>query len=298
MSAVHVRVPATTANMGPGFDCFGCALSLYADFDCEIISQGLEITGCPEAYRNEDNLFVRAYRMAEDRMAVDHAPIRVQIRTDVPVSRGLGSSATLLAGGVAAANALNGGRLDAGEMLEICTILEGHPDNAAPALLGGMCASMMKDGHPIASSIRISERVGFIALIPNFETMTHDMRNVLPKTVAFSDAVYNVSRTAMLICAFESGDLGLISEALDDRLHQPYRAPLIHEYDRARQAALDAGCAAFCISGSGSTCLGIADSAKSEQIAERIQSSLQDSQYAWKVMALRVDPEGTVCGMK
>ena len=104
MSGVRVRVPATTANIGPGFDCLGCALGLYANFECEITGGGLEITGCPEAFRNEDNLFVQAFRLAEREIGAHSAGLRLNIQTDVPVSRGLGSSASLLAGGVAAAN--------------------------------------------------------------------------------------------------------------------------------------------------------------------------------------------------
>lgn len=295
MMGVRVRVPATTANIGPGFDCLGCALSLYAEFDCRPIAQGLEIEGCPEAYRNEENLFVQAFRRAEDAMDVSHQPIAVRIHTDVPVSRGLGSSATLLAGGAAAANAMYGNRLSRETLLRLLNDLEGHPDNVAPALLGGMCASMVQDGQPMTVSIDVAENIGFIALIPNFETQTHAMRGVLPKAVPFQDAVFNASRVAVLIRAFETGNLELMGSALDDRLHQPYRKPLIHEYDRAERAARAAGCAAFCISGSGSTCLGVAEAGRTGEIAAAIQDALRDSHYDWRVLPLKVDKAGAVC---
>ena len=297
MRRVHVRVPATTANIGPGFDCLGCALSLYAGFTCEILDEPgrLEITGCPEIYRNEDNLFVRAYRRAEREMDVRPASIRVDIHTDVPVSRGLGSSASLLAGGVAAANALNGGLLSRQTLVELCNEMEGHPDNIAPAVLGGMCASFVEDGKPVTVQVDVAENVGFIALIPNFETETKAMRAVLPKEIPFADAVFNSSRLAVMLHGFERGDLELIAKALDDRLHQPYRRPLIHEYFRAEAAAKEAGCAAFCISGSGSTCLGVCEASGAETVAEKIQQALSDSQYEWRVRALKVDREGSVC---
>lgn len=292
MTCVHVRVPATTANIGPGFDCLGCALSMYADFTCEFIESGLEITGCPEAFRNEENLFVQAFRLAEKKMGVEPAAIRLHIDTEVPVSRGLGSSATLLAGGAAAANAMHGNLLTRQQMVEVCNDIEGHPDNIAPAVLGGMCVSFVENGVPNTVPVNVAENVGFIALIPNFETETKAMRAVLPKQIPFADAVFNSSRLAVLLYAFAQGDLKLIGEALDDRLHQPYRKPLIHEYFRAEKAALDAGCAAFCISGSGSTCLAVVDAAREDDVAGKIRQALADSVYEWKVVALHIDHDG------
>ena len=295
MSGVRVRVPATTANIGPGFDCLGCALGLYAYFDCEIMEGGLEITGCPEAFRNEENLFVRAFRRAEREIGAHSPGLRLHIQTEVPVSRGLGSSASLLAGGVAAANWFHGSPMSRQKQVELCNEMEGHPDNVAPAVLGGMCASVVRDGHPVTVQPQISSRVGFIALIPNFETETKAMRAVLPKQIPFADAVFNASRLAVMMYGFEKGDLALIGQSLDDRLHQPYRKSLIHEYDRAERAAMAAGCAAFCISGSGSTCLGVAEAARCGEIAREIQRSLDGSVYDWRVLALEIDMDGAVC---
>lgn len=295
MRRVHVRVPATSANIGPGFDCLGVALTLYAGFTCEIIDSGLEITGCPDIYRNENNLFVQAYRRAEREIGVGPAPIRVHIETDVPVSRGLGSSASLWAGGVSAANALNGSVLSKQKLVELCNELEGHPDNVAPAVLGGMCASFVADGKPTTVQVDVAPNVGFIALIPNFETETKAMRAVLPKEIPFEDAVFNSSRLAVMLHGFERGKLELIAQALDDRLHQPYRRHLIHEYFRAETAAKTAGCAAFCISGSGSACLGVCEALEAEHIAAAIEQKLLDSEYEWRVLALKLDTEGSVC---
>jgi len=292
VKSVKVRVPCSTSNIGPGFDCLGCALSLYADFTCEIIEEGLEITGCPEAYRNENNLFVQAYRYAERYMGVKSAPLRVRIETEVPVSRGLGSSSTLLAGGVTAANALNGSPLSDWELVKLCNELEGHPDNVAPAVLGGMCVSMIHEGAPVTVPVKVPENVGFIALIPNVETETRAMRAVLPKEVALQDAVFNASRLAVMLHAFREGDIALIAKALDDRLHQPYRRHLMPEYDRAEAAALEAGCAAFCISGSGSTCLAIVDAALEDAAVEKIRTALKDSEFDWRVHALKIAPVG------
>lgn len=294
MNRVKVRVPATTANIGPGFDCLGCALSLYARFECEKTGAGLTITGCPEQYRNEDNLFVRAYRYTERMIGAEAASLKVHIETDVPVSRGLGSSATLLAGGAMAANALNGMPLSREEIAAICSTLEGHPDNTSPAVFGGMCVSFMKDGAPCTEKISVAKNVGFVALIPNFETRTEDMRAALPPQVSRADAVFNISRIAVLLRAFERGDMERISIALEDRIHEPYRRPLIHEFNRAETAAKQAGCPAFCISGSGSTLLGIADAGSMAEIVPGIQRALKDSSYDWKILPLTIDLEGAL----
>ena len=291
---VRVRVPATTANLGPGFDCLGCALTMYASFCCEEIPSGLEISGCPEAFRSEDNLFVRAFRRAEREIGARPSALRVRIDTEVPVSRGLGSSATLLAGGVAAANALHGSPLGRADMVALCSELEGHPDNVAPAVLGGMCASLTRGGRPVTAQIDVAPSVGFVALIPNYATETKAMRAALPETVPFADAVFNVSRAAVLPRAFERGDFAQIAAAMDDRLHQPYRRALLPEYDRAERAAREAGCAAFCLSGSGSTCLAIVPAEESKRAASRIAAALAGSPCGWRAVALDVDREGTV----
>lgn len=289
---IRAIVPATTANLGPGFDSLGCALSLYARFECEPIASGLQIEGCAAEYRNENNLFVRAFRRAEREMNADAMPIRVRIDTDVPASRGLGSSATLAVGGVLAANALHGNPLNEEACLALAVELEGHPDNAAPALLGGMRASFMDSGKPVAAEVPIAENVGFIAMIPNFETKTSDMRRALPESVPMKDAIFNLSRVAVLLRAMETGEMELIGRAMQDRLHQPYRAGLIRECDRARAAALASGAAAFCISGSGSTCLAIAEAARAEQIAGKIREALAKSECEWRVLALKPDRTG------
>ena len=289
---IYAIVPATTANLGPGFDSLGCALSLYARFECEQIASGLQIEGCAAEYRNENNLFVRAFRRAEREMNMGAMPIRVRIDTDVPTSRGLGSSATLAVGGVLAANALHGNPLNEEKCLALAVELEGHPDNAAPALLGGMRASFMDSGKPVAVEVPIAENVGFIAMIPNFETRTSDMRRALPESVPMQDAIFNLSRVAVLLRAMETGEMELIGRAMQDRLHQPYRAGLIRECNRARAAALASGAAAFCISGSGSTCLAIAEAARAEQIAGKIREALAESECEWRVLALKPDRTG------
>ena len=219
------RVPATTGNTGPGFDSVGLAFTLYARFEAELLPAGqLAISGCEAKYQNEENLAVQAFRAVEKRLGVQPAGLKLHIDTDVPISRGLGSSATLLAAGAFAANALHGAPLDKEMLLDVTTQMEGHPDNAAPALYGGLCASVVgRDGRVLCVRYPVAPSVRFAALIPDFPLATAEARRVLPASIPRADAVFNISRTAILMRGMEMGDYALLSAALDDRLHTPYR---------------------------------------------------------------------------
>ena len=290
--SIRLRVPATSANLGPGFDVLGVALSMYNYFEFDTIDSGLEITGCNPDFANEDNYAILAWRAVEKKIGAAPCGIRLNISAEVPVARGLGSSATLLAAGAEAANHHYGDPLDDIALLEIITAIEGHPDNVAPALLGGLRASMMTDGKVFGLEYPVHPALGFCALVPNFETTTHEARGVLPKEVPFADAVFNLSRLAVMLRALETGDLADLGATMADKLHQPYRKSLIHEYDLVRQTALDLGASAFCISGSGSTLMAILPVAETEVFARKIEEKLAASPYAWRAYPLCVDTDG------
>jgi homoserine kinase len=287
---VNVRVPATTANIGPGFDSLGCALTLYAKLSFEETESGLVITGCPEEYTGHDNLAAVSYFKTLEAIGARKRGLRIDICSDIPAARGLGSSAAMIAAGAAAANRVHGDPLDKMELIKIGCGIEGHPDNLAAAVLGGFTASFMDNGIPVAVTLPISDKLGFFALIPDFEVETHKARQVLPNTVSFSDAVFNVSRVPVLIKALEKGDMELIGLSLRDRLHQPYRQNLIHDCDALRSICYDSGCAAFFISGSGPTCICLAD----EGFAKIISPRLAELSRHWVLISLSVDREGTV----
>lgn len=289
MAKVSVRIPATSANLGPGFDSFGCALSLYNMYTFEIIESGLEIFGCPEEFCNADNLSILAYRAAMDAMGLPMDALRLHIHSEIPVCRGLGSSSAMLIAGALAANALHGDRLSKEEILNLCTEIEGHPDNLAPALYGGMTASLMRDGRPIMTRFHLSKKLRFFALVPDFHLSTEKARAILPKQIPFADAVFNISHAALLLRALETADIEMISFALNDRLHQPYRKGLIPGYDAAQAVAKSCGVAAFCISGAGPTCLCITDK---DEVGNRLKTELFKVLPNWKVLALKLDTEG------
>jgi len=285
MNKITVRVPATTANIGPGFDSMGCALALYDRLTCEVLPAGeLRICGCPAAYQNEDNLAVQGYRAVLKRLGLPDEGLSLTIEAEIPVCRGLGSSAAMIAGGAAAANLLHGASLSSAELLAVTNEIEGHPDNLAPAIYGGLTASLV-ERLPLSPTLR------WVAAIPDFELSTHLARAVLPKKVAFTDAVYNASHAAVLAGALGSGDRELIAMALRDRLHQPYREKLIPEYNKVKTAAEQCGAIAFCISGAGPTLLALTDEASfAAQFAEKCKCL----EHRWNIMELAVDTEGIV----
>ncbi len=287
---VTVRVPATTANIGPGFDTFGCALALYNTFTFEEIPAGLQFAGCEEAYCNEENLAVVAYRCVMDALGLPMTGLSITMETQIPICRGLGSSASLIAAGAAASNALHGSPYTKLQLLGICNEIEGHPDNLAPALLGGLVASFVEDGRPVAAQYAVHPSLRFTALFPDFELSTHMARSVLPREIPFADAVFNVSRAAVLLKALEQGDKAMIATALHDRLHQPYRSRLIRGYDEVRQLALQSGAVAFCISGAGPTLLYLSTD---EAVDRAVAAQLPQLEDNWTLLSLPIDHDGT-----
>lgn len=290
MESVTVRVPATSANLGPGFDSFGCAFSLYNTYTFTITGEPLRVTGCDERWCNARNLSVIAYRHTMEKLGLPMDGLHLHVQAQIPVSRGLGSSSAMIIGGVYAANLLHGSPFTKEELLGICTVLEGHPDNLAPAMFGGMTASLMHEEKPVTARFPLSSALRFIALIPNFTLSTKRARAALPKQVPYADAVFNVSHAALLLRALETADADMIALALDDRLHQPYRKGLIFGYDKAERTARECGCIAFCISGAGPTCLCIA---ADDQAAVRLAQRLPQQCPGWQVRPLQIDIEGT-----
>lgn len=290
MNKVTVRVPATTANIGPGFDSMGCALALYNYITCESLPKNkLIITGCPKQYQNEENLAVQGYYAVLKRLGLPKEGLALDIKANIPVCRGLGSSAALIAGGAAVANLMHGTPLSADELLQITNEIEGHPDNLAPAIYGGLTASLLENGKPKTIKLPLSPALRWVAAIPDFELSTHLARGVLPKEVSFADAVYNASHAAVLVGAMGSGNRELIATALRDRLHQPYREKLIPEYDKVKAAAEQCGAIAFCISGAGPTLLALTDD---KDFAKRYAKACECLEHHWDIMELAVDHEG------
>ncbi len=286
---MRVRVPASSANLGPGFDCFGLAWQLYNEMEFLPASE-LKISGCPEKFQNENNLAYRAYLTTLEAAGLPPEPVEIRfLSTYIPVCRGLGSSSALIAGGVLAANELHGLGLSPDKLLLIAAQAEGHPDNVAPALRGGLTVSSMENGRVLSASFPLSDKLHFAVLVPDFELSTELARSVLPAQLSRQDAIFNVSRAALLLKALETGDAALLPVALQDRIHEPYRTPLIPGYDRARELALNLGAAGLCISGAGSTLLCFASG---EDFAPRMAAAVAEEFPSWRVLPVLPEREG------
>ena len=289
MKSVTIRVPATTANLGPGFDAFGCALQLYTDVTFEETESGLEITGCDEAFTGPDNLAYVSYCAVLASLSEEVKGVKIHIDAHIPICRGLGSSAALLVAGAMGANVLRGNRLSTQGLLNITNAMEGHPDNLAPAFFGGLTASMVDNGLPVTVNFPLHPDWEFLALVPDFDMPTVKARAVLPEQVSRADAIYNISHGAMVLKALELGDEKLLRNAMQDKLHQPYRKHMVHDYEAIESIARTSG-AAFCLSGAGPTLLCITrDKTLKDKLANKLPALTERN---WEIMPLHVAFEG------
>ncbi len=290
---VKITVPASSANLGPGFDCLGIALNLYNTFTFEEIGKGLEFIGCREEFKNEDNLVYTSMKKCFEKIGYTPSGIRIKMHCDIPVSRGLGSSAACILGGIMGANELAGGVLSKAEILEIATEIEGHPDNLAPALYGGMAVSVKDDRQIYVEEIKITRALNFCALIPDFTLSTEKSRGVLPKEVSYKDALFNIGRTALLITALNNGNMGMLKVGCEDKLHQSYRGKLINNYENITKKCRELNSKAVFLSGAGPTIMNITDE-KDKEFAQGISEYIAKLEDKWTVKQLSVDYSGCV----
>jgi homoserine kinase len=259
-SYASVRVPATTANLGPGFDCLGLALDLWNTVRLERGPSGVQVSGegAESLSRGDDNLVCRAAAALFREIGGAAPDIAVVCHNDIPLARGLGSSAAAVVGGLVAANALCGEPLSRPDLMRLAVEMEGHPDNVAPALLGGCQVSVMDGDDVVTSAVPLPEGLRAVLFVPEQPMPTAQARALLPLRVSRDDAVFNIGRTALLVSALATGDLDAVRVATQDRLHQPYRSVLFPSMRLIIQAALDAGAAGAFLSGAGSTVLALA----------------------------------------
>ena len=260
MDSVTVRVPATSANMGPGFDCLALALDIWNEVRVDLGGSGVEIDGEGEdsLARNRDNLVYRSVETAFEEAGKTMPGIGVQCRNGIPLGRGLGSSSAAVVGGLVAGNELCGRPLSDDNMLARAARIEGHPDNSAAALLGG-CQIVVEDGDRLATStVPVPEDLSAVLFIPEVPMPTERARGLLPPIVDRADAVHNIGRAALLVNALVTGDLSELRTATEDRLHQPARQTIFPAMKNIFRAALDAGALGVFLSGAGSTVLALA----------------------------------------
>ncbi len=275
--AATVTVPATTANLGPGFDCLGAALTIYNQFTftrspgstLQITAAGLD---AKRVALDSSNLAYRAFHRLYQTIEQPLPAIQLSIKLSVPLARGLGSSATAIVGGLLGANVLAGEPLSQDEIMALAIALEGHPDNVVPALLGGCQLTVSTAERPLVCPVEWHPTLTPVVAMPNFELSTAVARSVLPGQYSLASAVFSASRVGLLVRGLETGTGPWLEAALQDELHQPYRKRLITGYDSVRDAALEAGAYGLVISGAGPTLLAITATATASTVAEAIAS--------------------------
>lgn len=293
---VEVRVPASSANMGPGFDCFGIALSMYNTITVEETDSGLRIIrqgGDEYVPQDKNNLIYRAVMRAFNEVGYSSRGLKISQRSEIPMTRGLGSSSSCIVGGLIAGNIISGRQLDVGRIFELACELEGHPDNAAPALYGGFCISCVDEGRIYRKTIRPTGSIKFVAMIPDYFVPTKKSRTQLPKAVTSEDASFNVSHAAMLALAFATGDFNNLDVFTRDRLHQPYRTAMIDHMEEIFQTGARLGALASYLSGSGPTVIAVID-ANDMSFAENMRRYFKENNINRRCIELTVDNVGAV----
>jgi homoserine kinase len=292
-----VEVPATSANLGAGYDCLALALALTNRITLEVRgwSRGeIELTvdgeGSGELTEDRENRFVRGVEAAM-RQVRGELPAgvgwRVEMRNEIPLARGLGSSASATVGGLIAANALLGGPLATSDLLRLATEIEGHPDNAAAALLGGFAVSAATDEHVEAVRFDVPRDLRAVLFVPELRLSTSEMREVLPDVVPRADAVANLAAVAIGVAGIASRRYDLLRHLTVDRLHEPYRTALYPQLPRLVEAALEADAIGACLSGAGSTVIAFADAlATISRIEAAFLAAAADTDLAGRVLVL------------
>lgn len=295
-----VTVPATTANIGPGFDCLGAALTRYNCFtfthqsgqaSLTIKTTGSERDRIPT---DASNLVYKAFCECFKACGKPIPPVKIVIALDIPLSRGLGSSSTAIVGGIWGANALLGFPLQPTDVAALATRIEGHPDNVVPAILGGCrLATVDNNGQGVLCEIPWHAEIAPIVVIPAFKVPTAKARQVLPKHYRRADAVYTMGHLGLLLRALETGNGHWLQTAISDRIHEPYRKTLIPGYDAVVQSALDTGAYGVTISGAGPTLLALSHPNNAQAIAQAMTQTWQ--QQGIKVVdaaVLQIDTTG------
>ena len=295
MSKIVVTVPATSANIGPGFDCLGIALNLYNKFIFEK-KDDFEYINVLEKYANINNLVVRSAIKTYDYLKVDIIPFSLEESEEVPISRGLGSSATCIVAGILAANYFAGEKLTLDEMLNIATSIEGHPDNVTPAIVGGLVfSSIEEDGSIIYRKLNWPKEWKLTVCIPDFELSTSISRSVIPKEIPLSDAIFNLKHSAMLIYAIETKDEELMKRALNDKIHQPYRMKLIPGMnDILESFKHEQGVLGAVLSGAGPTLLVISKDYNTDKIKSNVKEIWNSFGISSEIRTLDIEEQGAV----
>jgi homoserine kinase len=289
-----IKVPATTANLGPGFDALGLTLGLWNETMVSTANTQISVSvkgeGANVLVSSEKNLIVRTMQAVAERADQQLPNFSLHCENHIPLGSGMGSSAAAIVTGVMAANQLLGLQWPLEKLVDFATEMEGHPDNVAPALMGGLVVSTKQNEQVIARKLHIHPCAVTIVL-PEFHFPTKQARAVLPQHVSMQDAVHNISHAVLVVQAFEKGDFDLLGKVMDDSLHQPYRLPLIPGARDAMQAARDSGAAGVALSGAGPS-LAAFSSNRNPYVGESMKRVFESNGIYARVFELTVSDSG------
>jgi homoserine kinase len=292
----RIKVPATSANIGPGFDAMGLALELYLQIDVQPLDNGIQkivwsdpsITPLPD----DKNLILTALKTTLRRLGHEQQGFELIIHDcQIPFSRGLGSSASAIVAGIVAANELCAKKMNTKDIIDWATELEGHPDNVVPAILGGMSISIQSAEKVYSTQIPVPEKLAFAVLVPDFELSTKLAREALPESYSKSDCIHNLSRAAFLVASFNNNSTEGLREALNDRIHQPYRIGLIQDGATVLDKTRELGAIGEFISGAGPTLIALYDKSNSE-FKHLLSEELSKLSTNWTLLDLDVCRQG------
>lgn len=279
---LEIIVKATTANLGPGFDCLGLAL----DMENRIV-----IYESKEDFEDKNNLIYLSIKKIYDLAGITMPKIQIEQQIGIPICRGLGSSAACIAAGCAAGNAMANAGFDLNDLIKIGTEIEGHPDNVVPAFLGGFTVSSMEKDKVIYFRQEAYEGFKFAVMYPEFTLSTSESRGVLPQNIPFKDGVYNIGRASLLTAAMITGGGELLKYACRDKLHQPYRQKLIPDFDKITNKADDLGATAHFLSGAGPTIIAVL-SDNADNFEKKMKEFLNTLNGGWTLQIVKASNMG------
>ncbi len=292
---IYVRVPASSANMGAGFDSLGIAVGLYNTLKISETPSGITVYNNSKDYIpiGERNLVYRAITRVFDEVGYEKKGIKIIQNSEIPITRGLGSSSACIIGGMLAANVISGRKLDYKQILNLASEMEGHPDNVTPALFGGFCVAAKEDGKTIFSSTKLSNKIRLAVMVPEFYLSTKNSRGALPESVTRKDAAYNISRASLLATLLLNEKYDDLKYAVRDKLHQDFRKDSIEHFDEIMEKTYELGAKATYLSGSGPTMVSILTENLYE-FEKNMREFFNTIPNGWSIKVLPIDNVGAI----
>lgn len=297
-AAVHVRIPATVANLGPGFDALGAAIRMHLEIEIEPRRDSIEVMvegeGAEQLPEDDTNLVIRSMNTFFDHVGRRPPGFAVRVKNPIPIASGLGSSAAAVVGGLFAARAITGRTVPQAEMVHLATSIEGHPDNVMPALLGGLVVCYRDTVSDELRYLRLepSDRLVPIVAVPRQGYSTNEARKALPEDVSFSDAQFTASRAALLVAAITTGaGSDVLADAMDDRLHEPHRLKLMPETSAVHMEIKDTGLP-VALAGAGPSLLIVVPRPEAATRAEQVRRICRTRNEGWRVFVSEWEPLG------